>query len=206
MKPEEFIGSSTPLTAGDYAAAATALRVSVERIRAVDEVESRGRGFHPESGRLIILYEPHVFSRLTAGKFDDSHPDLSYPDWGEKPYPGPQQARYAQLFAAMQLDEAAALQACSWGRFQIMGYHFKVCGFPAVQAFVKAMVLGEAQHLVAFAGFILSNGAMLEALRKGDWAGFARRYNGPGYAQHGYDQRLKVAYARQLALAGKARL
>lgn len=199
MRPDEFIGSPTTLTAADYAAAAGALQVNVARVRAVDEVESRGRGFHPETRRPIILYEPHVFSRETAHQFDASHPDLSYPEWGAKPYPAAQTTRYAQLVAAMALDEAAALKSCSWGRFQLMGFNHEACGFPTVQAFVRAMVEGEPAQLAAFVRLVTANRGLLEALRKADWAGFARRYNGPGYAQHGYDQRLKVAYARGLS-------
>ena len=31
-------------------------------------------------------------------------------------------------------------------------------------------------------------------LKEHDWAGFARKYNGPGYAENAYDQKLKNAY------------
>jgi len=42
---------------------------------------------------------------------------------------------------------------------------------------------------------------MAEALRKKDWATFARRYNGPGYAKNSYDTKLKSAYDRFAAEA-----
>ncbi|MBW8814051.1 MAG: N-acetylmuramidase family protein [Caulobacterales bacterium] len=201
MSPSDFAGPAAPLTDQDLAAAASALGVSIARIRAVDQVESNGRGFHPETRRPVILFEPHVFSRLTSGRFDASHPDLSYPKWGERPYPAAQSQRYDQLAAAMALDEGAALQSASWGRFQIMGYNFKPAGFASVRDMVRALVRSEGAHLAAFASLVSHSAGMLAALRAGDWAGFARAYNGPGYAQHGYDQKLKAAYARLTAPA-----
>jgi hypothetical protein len=40
--------------------------------------------------------------------------------------------------------------------------------------------------------FIEHNGLMDE-LRRGDWRGFARRYNGSGYAANSYDTKLAAA-------------
>jgi len=197
--PPDFVGAARPLAPGDFRAAAAVLQLDERRIRAVDEVESRGRGFHPDSRRPVILYEPHVFHRLTRGKFSDSHPEISYPTWGTKPYPASQSIRYAQLIAARELDEAAALSSASWGRFQIMGFNHAAAGFSTPQAFVAAMCAGEGEHLMAFARFVKTSPRAMNALRLSDWAGFARWYNGEGYAQHGYDQRLKTAYARLCA-------
>ena len=36
---------------------------------------------------------------------------------------------------------------------------------------------------------------MAEALRKKNWAAFAKAYNGPGYAKNQYDTKLAAAYA-----------
>jgi hypothetical protein len=196
---DPFRGAATPIEAGAFAEAAKILGVGVAKVRAVDDVESRGRGFHPTTGRPIILYEPHVFSKRTGGKFDGAYGWLSYPTWGEQHYPVSQAERYEQLGKAMELDRAAALMACSWGRFQIMGFNFKACGFANVEAFWTAMKRSEGEHLRAFARFVGASAEMKAALQKGDWGGFARRYNGKGYAQHGYDQKLKAAYAKRRA-------
>lgn len=199
MTIEDLAGAATPLAEGDVRAAAAVLGVSVAKVRAVCQVESRGRGFHPQTLRPIILYEPHWFHRLTAGRFSDSHPELSYAAWGAQPYPASQSTRYALLGAAMALNEAAALKACSWGLFQVMGFNHQVAGFATVQAFVAAMVRGEGEQLMAFARFVIAKPPLLKALKDGDWAAFARIYNGPSFAVHGYDQRLKVAYAQARA-------
>lgn len=201
MKAADLVGAALPLTDDDVRAAAKLLGVSTAHVRAVMDVESNGRGFHPETRRPVILFEPHIFSRRTAGRFDASHPEISYGKWGDKPYPATQRQRYDQLVAAMALDEGAALQSASWGLFQIMGFNGGAAGFVTPQDFVRAMAAGEGEQLLAFARFVGSQAEMADALRRSDWAGFARRYNGPGFAQHGYDQKLKAAFQRRLAAA-----
>lgn len=196
MKIEALTGPATPLVEADVLRAARILGVSAAKVRAVCAVESNGRGFHPETRRPVILYEPHVFHRMTQGRFAAQHPDLSYKAWGARPYPASQAQRWGQLAAAMALDETAALSAASWGLFQIMGFNFRSCGFDSVQGFALAMCQTEGEQLAAFARFVGAQPEMHQALVAGDWAGFARRYNGEGYAQHSYDQKLKAAFAR----------
>jgi hypothetical protein len=45
------------------------------------------------------------------------------------------------------------------------------------------------------ANFIKSAG-LLDNLQEKDWAGFARGYNGPGYAKNSYDVKLELAYMK----------
>lgn len=183
-----------PLTDADFSDAAAALRCDVAAIRAVDQVESNGGGFAPD-GRPIILFEPHVFSRLTGHRFDSTHGGVSYPKWGQKPYPAEQAARWDQMLYAAKLDAAAAYQAASWGRFQIMGFNHGVCGFSTVEAFVEAMKSGERAHLMAFVQFVLGN-SLDDELREHRWADFAKRYNGPGFATNKYDVKLADAHRK----------
>lgn len=194
LTPADFAGPAARLAPGDLTAAAAVLKVSLPAIQAVEKVESCGRGFHPDSKRPIILFEPHIFSKLTGGKFDKGHPDISYGARWSKPYPATQTGRYDQLLEAMALDETHALCAASWGLFQIMGYHHQICGFTTAQNFVQAMVRSEGEQLMAFARFVGAQPAMASALRAKDWHAFAREYNGPAYAAHAYDQKLKTAY------------
>jgi len=199
MKLADFAGPALPVTDDDVRAVAKMLGISVRHVRAVQAVESNGRGVHPETKRPMILFEPHVFSRESGRRFDVRHPELSYPKWGAHPYPATQEQRYSQLVAAMALDETAALRSASWGSYQLMGFNHRACGHATVQSFVMAMVQGERAQLTAFGLFILANAEMHQALKVSDWSGFARRYNGAAYAQHGYDQKLKAAYARAAA-------
>lgn len=175
-----------------YARAATALGVDVAVIRAVADVETSGKAFDSE-GRPRILFERHYFHRLTQGRFDHAHPDISNALRGGY---GTFSAQYPKLEKAYRLAPTAALQSASWGRFQIMGKNFHAAGFPSVQWFVLALSRSEANHLEAFARFLKSDKAMLEALRNRQWSSFARRYNGAGYRDSDYDGKLERAYRR----------
>ena len=51
------------------------------------------------------------------------------------------------------------------------------------------------KQLEAFARFI-KFAELRPNLERKDWTGFAKRYNGPGYAQNQYDKKLEEAYRR----------
>lgn len=188
--PAQQIG----LTDQDFADAAQLLRCDVAAIRAVDEVESRGEGFG-DDGRPIILFEPHVFSRLTGHRFDATHGGVSYKKWGAKPYKKTQKERWDQLLYAAKLDRDAAYQSASYGRFQIMGFNFASCAFPNVHAFVAAMERSERDHLQAFCQYVLFN-KLDDEIREHRWVEFAERYNGPQHAKHNYAGRMAAAHRR----------
>ena len=91
------------------------------------------------------------------------------------------------------LDREAALKSASWGRFQIMGFNHASAGHATIQTFIDAMFKSESAHLDAFVAFLQSTG-LNDALKKKDWAKFARGYNGPDYAANKYDTKLEDAY------------
>jgi hypothetical protein len=181
-----------PLTVADYDAVAASLGCEPAALRAVAKVESVGAGFAAD-GRLIILFEPHLFSRATNRKFDASHPHLSYPNWGAQSYPRAQADRWAQLAEAYALDPVAAVSSASYGMFQILGLNFAVCGFADPKAFVADMAKSEERQLKAFEAFVRGKG-LVDELQKRDWAGFAAVYNGPGQVEK-YSKLLSTAYA-----------
>ncbi len=185
----EFAGPAVPLTDADIAAAAQQLRIPVAAIRAVDHVESRGHGFLPD-GRPTILFERHIFSRLSGHRFDGSHPAISNQMAGGYGAAGAHQ--YDRLAEAITLDRTAALNSASWGRFQIMGFNAGVCGWRDVETFVASMMESEAQHLTAFIGFCRTN-HLLQFLATHDWASFAKGYNGAGNVAE-YAAKLAAAY------------
>lgn len=181
------------LTAEDLRRVAEVLDVDVATVSAVAEVESLGGGFLAD-GRPKILFEAHVFSRLTRHEHDATHPEISSREWDRSLYGGGAK-EHRRLQLAVSLDRIAALQSASWGMFQIMGFNYARCGFKDVQLFVNAMYRSEGDHLDAFAIFVISQ-RLDRALRERDWAAFARGYNGPAYAVNRYDARLAQAYAR----------
>jgi hypothetical protein len=185
-------GPRTALVEADFTAAASSLGCDVNAIRAVAKVESARAAFD-DRGRPTILYERHLFRRMTGGQFDNQ-PDLSNRESGGY---GTFASQYGKLERAYALDPNAALKACSWGMFQILGMNHQDAGFGTVVDYVKAMCQTETDHLRAFVNFIKANSGMQAALRARDWAGFARRYNGPAYHKNRYDERMADAY-RQL--------
>ncbi|MBF0325973.1 MAG: N-acetylmuramidase family protein [Alphaproteobacteria bacterium] len=187
-----FIGAATRLVADDIARAAKALECEEAVVRAVIKVESGGAGFLSD-GRPKILFEAHLFAKLTKGRHNSSHPDISSAEWNRALYQGGR-AEYDRLARAMALDEGAALQAASWGMFQILGLNHARCGFATAHDFVAAMVEGEGRQLDAFVAFVKANARLWDAAINRDWAAFARWYNGPAYAQNKYDQKLAAAY------------
>src|SRR5690606_3942753 len=134
------------LTEADFQRAAAALEVPVNVIKAVTQVEARGRGFL-STGEPVILFERHIFRRETDGRFDRTHPDLSNPIPGGY---GPSSAQHSRLQRAARLDREAALRSASWGMFQIMGFNFERAGHPTLQSFINAMYRSEGDHLDAF--------------------------------------------------------
>lgn len=172
-------------------AAAATLGCEVAAIRAVAQVETKSGAWDHE-GRPAILFERHYFRRLTAGAYNGTHPDISGPQGAY----GGFREQYPKLRRAALLNEAAALKSASWGTFQIMGANHAEAGFDTVAGFVDAMLANDAGHLEAFVSFIAANSGMLKALKDRNWATFARRYNGPDYADGAYDTRLKDAYDR----------
>jgi hypothetical protein len=184
----EFSGKATRMTEEAIARAADALGCEVAAVKAVIDVESRG-GFLDDN-RPKILFERHYFCRLTNGKHDPVAPEISSPAAGG--YQGGKR-EYDRLAAAIKLDREAALKSASWGAFQIMGANYKAVGFPDVESFCKAMCESEDNQLAAFVGFVKAN-KLDDELRRHDWAGFARGYNGPAYQKNRYDEKLAAAY------------
>lgn len=179
------------LTDDDYNRCATKLGVEVAAVKAVAHVESRGAGFLT-NGLPKILFEGHQFSRLTGSIFDKDYPTVSYKKWVKKYYLGGIE-EYSRLNTAKALDRKAALKSASWGKFQIMGFNHRHCGFDSVVDFVLAMQHSEAKHLDAFIAYVESVG-LAKHLRTKDWAKFARGYNGPAYAKNAYDVKMAQAY------------
>lgn len=186
----------------DYIKAAQDLGIEVATIKAVDEVESGGKGFW-SNGQLVILYEPHIFWRqLQAFKISPLQvlkdkpvmKDVLYKKWRTLPYP-PTYKRWAQLEKAATVHGEAAYNSASYGRYQIMGFHAKALGYKNSIDFAEQLKKGEDKHLEAFVRFIKAT-KLQSFLQKKDWAGFALRYNGAGYKANKYDEKLQKAYEK----------
>lgn len=181
------------LTTQDFQDAATALGCEVAAIQAVCQVEAPRGGFNPD-GSPTTLFEGHKFYKYTDGRFAFKAPDLCFPVWTKKHYGRNWTEEQNRLSRAMALDQESAWMSASWGKFQIMGFNHHVVGFDTIGEFVTAMKKDEREHLMAFVKFVQKTG-LVPSLRGKDWAGFARGYNGAGFAANAYDTKLATAYA-----------
>lgn len=187
--PMDFQGRGEALSDAGIAGSGGQLAVGGAEIWAVLQVETSGSGFLPDR-RPKILFERHIFSGRTGGRFDAAHPDISNPKRGG--YSGGA-AEYGRLARAIALDRKAALESASWGIGQVMGFNFGVGGFPDVEAMVTAMQVSEDRQLALMAGFVEKNN-LAAALQQKDWTAFARGYNGSSFADNDYDGKLKAAF------------
>jgi hypothetical protein len=167
--------------------------VGEDEIHAVLDVEAAGSGFDAQ-GRVKALYEPHKAYALSKGAVRAQlvSAGLAYPRWGEQPYP---KDSYPRILAAMAIDETIALKATSWGLGQVMGFNHAAAGYATPQAMVSAFAEDEEHHLEAMISFIIVDG-LDDEIRRHDWAGLARGYNGSGYAENRYDVKLAAAFAK----------
>lgn len=184
-----FQGAGEPVTQEGFLSVLDLLGLKAPELLAVVSVETSGCGFLPDR-RPAILFERHIFSRTTGGKFDASHPDISNPKPGGYKFGADE---YPRLAAAIQLDRDAALQSASWGAGQIMGFNFKAAGYPDVESMVQDACAGEDGQLKAMANFLKSSG-LHRALAAHDWTSFARGYNGADFQKNNYDARLAGAF------------
>lgn len=185
----------TTLTLTDFQQAATRLKTGVAEIKAVTEVESNGRGFD-SIGRIIIRFEPHKFHEYTKGKYDGTHPSLSFPQ-RRKNYPVDLNQSWDLYNIAKTLDLTATRLATSFGMFQILGSNFPSCGCKTVGEFVTKMCKSEATQLDLFCRLLL-DWRLDDELRNHQWATFAKFYNGAGFKQLHYDTKLQDAYQKHL--------
>lgn len=228
--------SGHEITEEDWRDAAKQLECEPEVLKAFSDVESGGKSsfwrLNKGDGASVpaLLFERHYFSRLTKGRFDAAHPDLSWPvAYRKKSLLGKDDKRmhdgkveltdiysdyasaYLRLINAYRLDPDAALRSCSWGKFQIMGDNYTLCGARKAHDFVSAMCTSEYQQIDLMSQFIRRKPApwknpkdkkagkalsLWDAIKAKDWAMIAYNYNGPGYKLYNYDTKLKSAYEK----------
>lgn len=185
----------------DFTQVAELLGCEPAALKAVQQVETGGRGGFFSPGRPAILFEGHIF--WTQFKKRGSNPEdyvkgnenILYPKWEKGHYKGGI-GEYDRLEQARKINREAADASASWGMFQIMGFNYAACGEESIESFVRSMCESEFKQLLLTANFIKKNSQMLQALQARDWAVFAKCYNGPAYAQNRYDVKLEAAYQK----------
>ena len=184
--------------------------LEVAAVKAVNQIESSGKGFLA-FGKARILFEGHVFWRelrkrnIEPNNFLNSlTQDILYEKSNRIYYRGGE-GEYERMERAAGISgipgvKEAAYCSASWGAFQIMGFHYKNLGYGSIENFVSAMNDHEREHLAAFGKFIttkkISGKNLIEWLQLKNWNKFAEGYNGTNYKQYKYDTKLKTAYEK----------
>ena len=190
-----------PLTEQDFIEVAQMLGVEVAAIKAVVEIEAgkTHQGFWSE-GKPLINFDLSVFRQMASrNKVNLAGAQKAHPEV----FARPNVAKYGSRGAAVQarfdgaaaIDSLSAIQGTFWGMFQIGGFNWSKCGTKSPAEFVELMSRSERDQLDLFAQFITTTG-LLPALKRKNWAAFARGYNGPSYAARGYHTRLAAAYKK----------
>lgn len=190
---------SKKLTAEQIAIQAAKLGIETACLRAVIEVECKGSGFNTDD-TPVILFERHVMrqrlllhkKKVIAGVMEVKRPDLCSKTSGGY---GLYSAQHQKLADAAKFDRFSALESCSWGIGQVMGYHWFNLGYSSLQTFVNAMYKDEASQLEAMCRYIKVNN-LINVLKNKDWKAFALGYNGKNYAKNSYDTKLSNAYKK----------
>lgn len=185
------------LTEQQIKSAANSLGISYAALKAVIEVEARSSGFF-SSGEPAILFERHIFWRRLGEihwytwrlKILAKHPAICNPSSGGY---GTYSEQHDKLRIATSYNREVALESCSWGIGQVMGYHWKTLGYPSLQSFINDMYHSEAKQLDAMLRYIQVNN-LVSALKNKNWKAFAKGYNGVAYAKNNYDEKLRQAY------------
>lgn len=193
--------SGERLSENDFALVAKLLDVETAALKAVQQVETGGKGGFFAPGKPAILFEGHIFwgQLKKRGINPESHrkgnENILYPKWEKGHYFGGIR-EYERLDQARKINKEAADASASWGMFQLMGFNHAACGERSVASFVNAMMKSEFNQLLLAGRFIKQSRSLHEALKNKDWAAFAKCYNGVCYAENRYDEKLREAYCK----------
>lgn len=200
-----YVGPKEPtphkrLTEEDFGQMAEQLGVERAALKAVVEVECSSRGGFLADGRPRILFEGHIFWRqlrkrgLNPSALAAKHPTIIYPRWVRTHYKGGA-GEWERFREASAISPSAAIESSSWGLFQIMGFHWKICGCGSAEEFKELMERSERDQMALAMKFLEKTG-IAQYLKTKDWCNFALRYNGSGYKANRYDTKLEAAYRK----------
>src|SRR3990167_4235370 len=88
------------------------------------------------------------------------------------------------------------LFACSWGLGQVLGANAESLGYSSANNMVNELQAGGIVAQVESMLRFIKKNRLQPYLNLHDWASFALKYNGPGYAQNRYDVRMAAAYKK----------
>lgn len=204
------------LTRNQVTDIAKSIGVSYAAFMAFIEVESNGEGF--KNGKIVIQFEPTYFKKT----YKEWKTATTHSVWINNGV-GNQTEEWKAFNDAYKISPNAAMQSCSIGMGQIMGYHFQRLGFKTVGDmwdFAKGYDCitktydnnrGEYNQVILIARFIKTDPILLKTLQKlkltmSDFDTIAKRYNGAYYKElaadlgrEPYDKTMFRAYNKYAA-------
>lgn len=193
-----FANRNAPtVTDTEMAGFAARLGGTLKQMRAVAAVESGGSGFLV-TGQPKILWERHHFWK----RLQLNLPLISNPKPGGYTLDADKDGvndSWEKLAEAAMYAPAWAIESCSWGKFQVMGFWWEKLGYESAIDFAWSMRESEAGHFEALVRYIQFN-RLAPAFRAlsadpETCRAFAAGYNGSGYRK--FDYHTKLARAMQ---------
>lgn len=173
-------------------------------LKAVQMVETGGRGGFISKQHPTILFEGHIFWQqlerigIDPKRYAKGRENILYPKWDKTKYLGGVH-EYSRLSEACKINTEAAYRSTSWGMFQILGINYGWCGELTIVDFVEKMTYSEYHQMILAINF-MRNSNLIPALQEKRWDLFAKKYNGKNCIKNDYAQKLKSAYMNALQL------
>lgn len=135
-------------------------------------VETGGKGFDDQTGKIIIQFEPAWFRKKApyapSGLWSLNKVDVQKKEW----------LAFNDAFAK---NPGAAMLSTSIGLGQIMGFNFNRIGYNSVNEMWDDAKTGIDAQFRQLIYFIKSDSTLLNALKEHRWSLVATLYNGPYY-------------------------
>ncbi|MCL4713190.1 MAG: DUF3380 domain-containing protein [Pseudorhodoplanes sp.] len=178
--------------------------IETAALLAVVEIESAGRALEDDGKTPRLLFERHIFHRELRKRAPEKlaravEVGLAIPKWNRAVQykdQGTSRGRLAVLARARAIETECANRSCSWGVGQTMGFLAEEMGFGSATEMVNSITGGGIPTQVAAMVREIKNKKLKDELNSHNWAGFARVYNGPGYAANQYDTKMAAAYSK----------
>ncbi|WP_460154659.1 N-acetylmuramidase domain-containing protein [Pseudomonas sp. S2_G10] len=193
----------TDITKKHFELLADELGVEREVLRAIAVAEtgdkSPFREYEVGKRHALILYERHYMRRLLLASgmsqseinaLSISEPKIVHAYEASYVY-GSLDEQYSRFKRAREINHAAAIKSCSWGKFQVMGEYYRHL-YSSIEELEEAQNYCALQHLQYFKVFLVKEKKLMEPMKNKDWLLIAQKYNGKG--QIGYDVKIRSAY------------
>ena len=151
----------------------TKTKLQLPRLLAFIEVESGGRGFDEKTGKIMLQFEQHIFSKATG----IPRSTLNQYTWDENKV-DVQSKEWEAFNEAFKINPEEAMKATSWGLPQIMGFNHKQAGYESVGAMLDDFKTGELAQVVGLIRFISANPKLYKGVLEGDYETVSSIYNG----------------------------